>query len=1001
MQNQAFKRTQLATAVAFALGAAAIAPAGAQEAGSSAAIEEIVVRGIRGSLTTSMNRKRNAQGVVDAITSEDIGKFPDTNLAESLQRIPGVSIDREIGEGARVTVRGVGPDFNLVTLNGRQMPASSIEDTTASNSRAFDFANLASESIAAVEIYKSSKASIPTGGIGATVNIITARPLDNPRRIASIGAKALMDESTETGDSVTPEISGIFSDTFADDKFGVAITGSYQDRELGYNQASVPNSWKSFKGDTNDWGTIPQEGDPGSENITNRPGPNDTYSVPQNLLYSFNEAQRTRTNGQLTLQFRPVESLTATVDYTYSENEVATQRSELSVWFNWGASVSSWGDGPIAAPLIYSETIDPANSDLSMGGGQYAAVNENNSIGFNLEWQATDRLGFELDYHDSDAESRADSPYGTNSVIGVAGFFRGTTTADFTSDFPVMMVELPPGQSGIDASQMITTGTSFRNSYMKSDVEQLHLSGAFDFTGDFSLDFGVVLTDVNNRSAFSNVQRDTWGGAGSVDDYPDSVWVRDTVRQYFDNVPGSDHGDLFNEYFRWDFDTVAELAAQANGVPLNADGTPGDPFWPCGLQFCATDDFSTDRLTNEESTSAYLQLNRSFYLGDRSANLAVGVRYEETDVTSSALVPIATGIRWAAANEFSVVFGDPDFTTLTGKYDYFLPSLDFNVEVVDDVILRAAYSETIGRPGWGDIQGGQTINQLIRIDGGDGQQGDPGLLPLESQNYDLSFEWYYGESSYLAVGYFRKDIDNYVGVTQIQETPFDLPHPGQGARYDEANAATGGGDDLVAIRQYIFDNYGDTPEVEITGTDSNGFTTGFIDGIPGDDPLAVFDITVPANQRSAELDGWEFAIQHMFGDSGFGTSVNYTIVDSNLAYDNFSLGEQFAIEGLSDSANAIVFYEKDRWQARVAYNWRDEFLSGRFTAQGPNPAYTEAYGQWDVNVSYQPIENLTIFAEGINVTDEIQRIHGRTTNEVLFVTQAGPRYALGARYSFE
>ena len=993
-QNRAFNRTPLARGVALALSAAALSPAIAQEADESSAIEEIVVRGIRGSLTASMDRKRNAQGVVDAITSEDIGKFPDTNLAESLQRISGVSIDREIGEGSRVTVRGLGPDFNLVTLNGRQMPASSIEDTTASNSRAFDFANLAAESVAAVEVYKTSRASIPTGGIGATINILTARPLNNPGRIASVGVKGVMDESTESGDSVTPEISGIYSDTFADDTFGVALTASYQDRALGFNQASVPNSWKSFKGDTNDWGTIPQEGSPGSENIVNRPGPDDTYSVPQNLLYSFNEVERTRTNGQLALQFRPVESVTATLDYTYAENEVATERSELSVWFNWGASASSWGDGPVAAPLVYSEFIDPAVSDLSMGGGKFAVLNENNSVGFNLEWQATDRLGFVLDYHDSDAESGSDSPYGTNAVIGAAGFFRGTTTADFTGEFPVMSVVLPPGQDGIDASQMITTGTSFRNSYMKAEVEQLQLGGDFAFTDDFSLDFGVVLTDVNNRSAFSNVQRDTWGGAGSVDDYPDSVWVQDSVRHLFDNISGSDNPNLFNEFFRWDFDTVADLAAQANGVP-------GDPFWPCGMQFCATNDFSTDRRTNEESIAAYLQLNRSFDIGDRPANVALGVRYEETDVTSSALVPIATEIRWAAANEFSVQFGEPDFTTLGGKYDYVLPSLDFDVEVVDNVILRAAYSETIGRPGWGDIQGGQTINQLIRLDGGDGQQGDPGLLPLESQNYDLSFEWYYADSSYFAVGYFRKDIDNYIGITQIQATPFDLPHPGQGARFDEANAATGGTGDLVAIRQYIFDNYGDTPEVEITGVDSNGFTTGFIDGIAGEDPVAVFDITVPANQRSAELDGWEFAVQHMFGDSGFGTSVNFTLVDSNLAYDNFSLGEQFAIEGLSDSANFIGFYESEKWQARVAYNWRDEFLSGRFTAQGPNPMYTEEYGQWDVNVSYQPTDTLTFFAEGINLTDEIQRLHGRTENEVLFVTQAGPRYSIGARYSFE
>src|ERR1043165_7937595 len=148
-------------------------------------LEEVVVTGIRGSLTSSMELKRDSQGVVDGIVAEDIGKFPDTNLAEAMQRISGVSIDRSIGEGSKITVRGVGPDFTLVLLNGRQMPASAIEDTAASNSRAFDFANLASESIAALEVYKTSRAATPAGGMGATVNIKTARPLDNAGQVAS------------------------------------------------------------------------------------------------------------------------------------------------------------------------------------------------------------------------------------------------------------------------------------------------------------------------------------------------------------------------------------------------------------------------------------------------------------------------------------------------------------------------------------------------------------------------------------------------------------------------------------------------------------------------------------------------------------------------------------------------------------------------------------------------------------------------------------------------
>ena len=195
-------------------------------------LDTIKVTGIRRSLTSSRDLKRDAQGVVDGIVAEDIGKFPDTNLAESSQRITGVSIDRSAGEGSKVTVRGVGPDFNLMLLNGRQMPASSIADTGASNSRAFDFANLASEAVSGIEVYKTSRASTPTGGIGATINIKTARPLQNPDFLANIAIKGVTDTSGDNlpsslqGDSVTPEVSGIISAKSADGKFGIALTAS-------------------------------------------------------------------------------------------------------------------------------------------------------------------------------------------------------------------------------------------------------------------------------------------------------------------------------------------------------------------------------------------------------------------------------------------------------------------------------------------------------------------------------------------------------------------------------------------------------------------------------------------------------------------------------------------------------------------------------------------------------------------------------------------------------
>lgn len=959
-----------------------------------ATLDQVVVTGIRGSLASSMNVKRDAQGVVDGIISEDIGKFPDTNLAESLQRISGVSIDRVNGEGSRVTVRGVGPDFNLVLLNGRQMPASSIADTGPSNSRAFDFANLASEAVAEVEVYKTSRASSPTGGIGATINIKTTRPLDAPGMRANLGLKAVHDTSAENlpsslqGDSWTPEVSGIYSNTFADDRFGIALSGSYQERDFGFSQVSVPNGWRTFRGDENNWGTIPQPGTPGSENIINRPGPGDIYSVPQNILYSVNGLSRERTNGQLTLQYAPADNMSATLDYTYSENKIQSRRNELSAWFNFGPSSSAWTDGPVAAPTLYSEFIPAANSDLAMGGAMFGTVNENNSLGFNFTWQVTDALSLELDYHDSDATSGADSPFGSNAVLGTAGFFRGTTTVDFSRPFPVLNVALPAGLSQIDPAGMLVTGSSFRNSFMKAEVEQLQTRGKFEFEDYSQLDFGVSATDVSNRSAFSNVQLDNWGGSTSPADYPDGIWQLDNMGRYFDQFGGHNDPAFSSNFFVWNFATVRQLAAEAWARAGN------DPN-----QYLASNNFTTDRRVREESKSAYLQWSKTW---DFSMPLtaAVGVRYEETDVTSSALVPTATAISWGSANELSIIRGEQGFTTLSGSYDYFLPNLDLALEVTDEIVLRGSYGESIGRPGWGDIQGGQTLSDLVRVDGGTGSQGNPGLEPLHSQNFDLSLEWYYGEGSYVSAGFFRKNIDNYIGVTQIIDTPFSLNTPIGG---DYWNAALANGctvADVVCIRNYIFDNFNGQPGVTRTGIDSTGNRTGTIVGQPGD-PIAQFRITAPANQRSASLDGWEFNIQHLLGETGFGVSANYTIVDSGLTYDNFVIGEQFALEGLSDSANVVGFYEKGPWQVRLAYNWRDKFLSGRFDGAGPNPAYTEDYGQLDMNLSYQFNENLVLAFEAINITDETQRLHGRNVNQLLFATQTGPRYMLGLRYKFQ
>ncbi len=944
--------------------------------------EELVVTGIRSSLERSMDLKRDAQGVVDSISAEDIGKMPDTNLAESLQRITGVSIDRTNGEGSRVTVRGFGPQYNLVTLNGRQMPAANIADTSASNDRSFDFANLAAESVAGVDIYKTGKANFTTGGLGSTINIRTARPLDMPGLNASVGGKLVHDTSNRTGEDITPEVSGIYSQTFADDTFGIAVSGNYARRDFGVNTAGTSSGWYTIKGYDADWGSLPTDG-----SFDPRPEENDVYSVPRNIMYRIQDFERTRMNGLVTLQYAPTDDVTATLDYTYSELEVEQHRQELSAWFNGLPSYGEYTqgtnvEGSVVGPVIYA---DNTGVDVGMGVGDWGTKNENQSIAFNLEWRATDALTLALDYHDSSAEAGAVDDRGTNNIVTASQYDRASSVVDYSNDMPVLDIIYADGVTGLDASRMLSGGTSFRNSYQNTEIQQVRIDGRyeFDWAGLSSIDFGVGSTELNNQSAYSNAQRDTWGGYGTAAQYDDSIYTLKDLSNEFSDLGGSGNSMLEPYYAEVDFDGLIGAIgaiAQENGEEIS----------PCGTRLCANmNSWDTDRRMEETQQSAYVQANFAWD-GDMPMNLVLGVRYEETEVTSRALVPTYDGLAWTGDNEFSpIATGESDFTELSGDYTNVLPNVDFDITFFDSLKARASISKTIARPNYQDVQGGVTINTPVRFNGGTGGAGNPDLEPFESDNLDLSLEWYYAEGSYVSAGYYRKDVVNFIGQSTVEETVFDLAHPAQGPRYDDAVAANGGNTDPAVIRPYMEGEYG----APVVGDSALG------------DPSTVFTLIIPSNAEEAAIDGFEVALQHMFWDSGFGAIVNFTTVDGDIGYDNYNTnrtGEnQFALLGLSDSYNVIGFYDKHGLEARIAYNWRDEFLTSTLDGDGQmNPIYTEAYGQWDVNVSYDFTDALSAFVEGINVTGENQRLHGRHPNMVIDAVQQGARYGVGVRYKF-
>lgn len=995
MGKAKFDKTPLAAGIAVALGASVSFPALAQ----NAPIEEIVVTGIRGSLKASMDLKRSSDGVVDAITAEDIGDFPDTNLAESLQRITGVSIDRTRGEGSRVTVRGFGPNFNLVTLNGRQMPTSSAEPGVPSGlSRSFDFGNLASEAVSAVEIYKSGRADVPTGGIGSTINIRTTRPLEAPGLRATVGASGMYDLSRTDNSTTNPtmEISGLFSNTFMDDRVGVSLTAIRQERESGGATASV-GGWRSFPGEVNnswgsnvgrqEWGGIPIADDP---NQVNRPDFGDIYSVPQVIGYELADYDRTRTNGQLTFQFRPIETVTATLDYTYAELELDRTYNNLSAWFNFGGQETVWTDGPQASPLEYTESS--SGSDFAMGAGQDAFRNELASAGLNLLWDVNDNLSLELDYHDSTAENEPNSPWGNSANLAISAFTRDRTSGYFGDDLPILQLGLSDPLSPDD---MIVTGSVFVNERSRMDIDQLRLGGTWTFDTGFieSIDFGVELTDVDNRAAGAVVQRDAWGGVTQPGAIADLMTPFSTAGS-FDEIPGG--GDARRQTAFYIFDMPA-LIERTEALIASGDATlfvPGNgDLGPCGTGLCPTDNFTSDRRTLEETQAVYGQVNMSTEWLDRPVDIRLGLRYEQTDVTSSALSPNYTGLDWVAGNELALLSEGSTFTTLEGDYDYWLPNLDVAMDITDSLVGRVSVSRTMTRPGYTDIQGGVTLSSPVRVTGGTGNRGNPALLPFISDNLDLSIEWYYGEGSYAAAGYFRKDVENFIGTSSVTELQEAVPHPALGPLGQEAQAATGASDGGT-LYTWILENRPNEPGVDAVN--------GVISGVPGRDPAAPFDLTIPVNIEKATMDGWELVVQHNFGDSGFGIIANATFVDADVGYDNLSLESQFVLTGLSDSANLIGFYDKNDFNVRLAYNWRDDFLAGTGQTNvgaGP-PTYVADYAQWDLSASWWVMDNFQVFADILNLTDETTHVYGRDEIQTLFATQQGTRYNVGLRYKF-
>ncbi len=944
------KKNKLSAAIIGVLSTMAATHASSQEA----PIEEVLVTGIVGSLQRAMDVKRDSIGVVDAISAEDIGKFPDTNLAESLQRISGVSIDRSGGEGQLVTVRGFGPQFNSVLLNGRQV-------ATENRTRAFSFDTVASELVSGLQVHKTSTATMQSGGIGSTINVQTARPFDSYGLNVAGSIKAIYDENSEkTG----PQASVLVSNTFADEKFGALVSFSYQQRDTRLDRAEL-DGWLEDVG-------IPIEELNGGDGVPE----GTTVFIPRNYNFIVNYEDRERTNASVVLQFAPSDTLTLTGDFVYSDFDIESLAPAYGNWFT----------GPNTTDVVTDEngTVIDISQEVGLATDMqiktFDRLTETTLIGLNADWDVSDDFNLKFDLSHSTAEREANNG-GENflSILGYANKVRFQHDAgdlpyftEFTEADPTVYsgqqqidgvdyldpsdpnYEPPAGVSDFLDPENARAHVELRRGWAVDDeVTQFKVDGRWNegnSTGLVEAKFGMQFTsETKDLQRWDNEYGPyaTYAGYPDAPDIPnDMMWVYDAGSDFLGDASGA--GRMPHQWLTFD---AEELIAFLEDYHQTTTGE--------ALSYDAVRRDNSFEVT-EDTLAFYTEVDFGGELADRPVTATAGVRLEDTDTEVQGTEAPITGLVILDATEMLANFGEARGISEKDSYSVILPSMSASIELTDDMLVRVAASKTLTRPTLVNLAPVTVLTTTRQ--GGDltSSSGNAALQPFSSENFDLSWEWYYDEASYLSVGYFAKEVSNFIVNTQA-ETTFELPN---GSLLTDPS----------------------------TGNDPNN--------PDAEDGVAVFTNTLPTNGETASVDGVEFTVQHNFAETGFGVIFNATVVDSNAELDPADTSQVFALTGLSDSMNLVGFYEKNGIQFRLAYNWRDQFVQDLTQVQGNGPTLVEDYSQLDLSASYDVTDEVTVFVEGINLTGEYLHKRGRYDNHLLLMEDSGTRWALGVRASF-
>jgi TonB-dependent receptor len=977
-------------------------------------METVVVTGIRASLQRSLDVKRESAGVVDAISMEDIGKFPDANLAQALMRIPGVTISRAAtmggvattGQATQITVRGMGPSFNDTLFNGRRIPSPT-------GGRNFDFSGLSADMVQALEVYKSPDASLSAGAIGATINVKYPNPFDKPG--LTISAATSGSYSPDDG-RITPGGNFLFSDTFFGGKVGVLVAGAFT--KLSSTQFHVSN-WGWIGTYMNpcqiSGGPACPSGVPVYDTSDSRPEPHyDSHTgqpiyplVPnptaaqqrdadnaafqagkdqskpiwftQDLSYMSNLITEERKNARISVQYQPTEALLVTVDGNYARNFVHKDAYSYAIWNNLdemrNAKISANGT------VVSFQRYAPTDFNNNEGFG----ISETYDVGINAKYNASNNLTLTFDFDQSLASlSPGDHITASEMDIGYGSSTGGTNSALFEvvqpggKSLPYYKAYGPNNDKSrfADVSLMgthVSVNAAQRN---RHSLNQFKAMGEWKEDGFTLVAGGSYIAD-HYRMAYygpwQNNRWQAWSGYGPDSNNATGVELPASLfhgTKYLPSMPGWDSS---NNIPGLPIFSRAEVYEYLNklGIPTAATGPGSIPGfnWGCCLaggkttyqgmdpnKIISIDNGSVQQVF-EDSYSLFARFATETKFSGMPVKVNLGVRYEYTSVSTSGIAQPLIGLAVMSGDPtaYAYTMGDAVPTTVDSSYEYVLPNIDVVLMVTDDFQLRFDAARTMTRPNLADLK--------PNLSGWGGRKGSLGVtggnpkeLPFLSDNIDVAAEWFYAPNSYAAANVFYKSISNFV---------------------------VGGSSTLV------LDGTGGYPRV--------------ID--PNTMAPAVFTLSQNVNGPTANVYGIELMWQHMFGDSGFGYQMNGTIVQSDKPYDPNNLTTNaFAITGLADSANFMAFYDKDGFELRLAANWRDTYLNNFGHGQasgtkfGAEPVFVNGVWTLDASTSLQLTDNFKVFFEANNIMNVGYSTRGRFTDQVLDVVAIGRRFTAGIHY---